>query len=353
MNSISEFINKISTLELNTFSRILIAIGIIVIFLIIRPLLSYLMIKIFKIKSTNNEKVKKSALYKPLKLFFLILGIYLAILFLNVPENIALLIKKLFRASIILLVAYAISNALKPDSVFLKTFLKKSKLSSNTRLLKVISSTSRIILYCLAGVIAISELGYDINGLIAGLGLSGLTIALAAQDTAKNLFGGLVIFFDKPFSIGEWIQTEEYDGIVEEITFRSTRIRTWDNSIATIPNSKIVDNSVINWTKMNLRRIQMNLILEYGTSLKQVCNFTNDIQTLLEGIDDIVKETIVVKFSAIEDSGYNIYICYKTPLIQYGNYMNLKENVNYKIMQILENNKINLAYPSQTIYLRK
>lgn len=352
MDNINLFIEKITSLELTTFSRVIISILIIILFFVARPLLSYVLIKVFKIRSSNNEKIKKSAFYKPLKIFFAILGIYLAILFLGVNDKILSIVNKAFSISIILLISYVISNALKPDSIFLKPFLKRTKLNSDPKIIKLITTCIRAVIFCVAGVIVISELGYDINGLIAGLGLSGLTIALAAQDTAKNLFGGLVILLDKPFALGEWIQTQNYEGIVEEITFRSTRIRTWDDSVATIPNSEIVNSSVVNWTKMNLRRIKINLILEFNTKLKQICDFTNDVQILLNEYD-IDKNSITVKFSDIEDSGYKVYISFKTPLKKYSDYMDLKENINYKIMQLLEKNKIELAYPSQTIYLKK
>lgn len=353
MDTINNIITKITSIELTTFSRILIAIGIVVFFLIIRPLLSYIMIKIFRVKGTNSEKIKKSSFYKPLKLFFLILGIYLAILFLNVPANILALATKLFRVIIIFLIATAISNSLKSDSLFIKTFLKKSKTTYDPKIVSLVCTIIRILIFCIAVVIAISELGYDINGLIAGLGLGSVTIALAAQDTATNLFGGLVIFFDKPFAIGEWIQTEKYEGIVEEITFRSTRIRTWDDSVATIPNSEMANSPIINWTKMSRRRVKLNLILEFNTKLKQVCDFTNDVHALLEKYDEVVNDTILVKFTEIVDSGYKVHICFRTPIKNYYEYMDLTENINYKIMQLLEKNKINLAYPSQTVYVKK
>lgn len=352
MDNINLLIDKITNLELTTTSRIIISILIIILFFVARPLLSYILIKVFKIRSSNNEKIKKSAFYKPLKIFFAILGIYLAILFLGVNEKILDIVNKAFSISVILLISYVISNALKPDSIFLKPFLKRSKLNSDPKIIKLVTTCIRAIIFCIAGVIVISELGYDINGLIAGLGLSGLTIALAAQDTAKNLFGGLVILLDKPFSLGEWIQTQNYEGIVEEITFRSTRIRTWNDSVATIPNSEIINSSVVNWTKMNLRRVKINLILEFKTKLKQVCDFTNDVQVLLNEYD-IKKDSIIVKFSDIEDSGYRVYISFKTPLKNYSDYMDLKENINYKIIQLLEKNKIELAYPTQTIYVKK
>lgn len=353
MDAINDILTKITNIELNTLSRIFIAIGIFVLFLLVRPLLSYIIIKIFKVKGTNSDKIKKSAFYKPLKLFFLILGIYLAILFLNVPATILAFATKLFRVAIIFLIATAISNSLKSDSPFIKAFLKKSKTTYDPKIVNLVCTIIRILIFCIAVVIVISELGYDINGLIAGLGLGSVTIALAAQDTATNLFAGLVIFFDKPFAIGEWIQTEKYEGIVEEITFRSTRIRTWDDSVATIPNSEIANSPITNWTKMSRRRVKFNLVLEFNTKLKQVCDFTNDVHELLEGYDEIIKDTILVKFSEIVDSGYKVHICFRTPIKNYYEYMDLTENLNYKIMQLLEKNKINLAYPSQTVYVKK
>lgn len=105
----------------------------------------------------------------------------------------------------------------------------------------------RAIIYIIAGFIVITLLGFNLNGLVAGLGIGGVIVTLAAQDTAKNLFGGLVIFLDKPFIVGDWIQMDKYEGTVEDITFRSTRVRTFENSVVNIPNSIISNSSIINW----------------------------------------------------------------------------------------------------------
>ena len=99
----------------------------------------------------------------------------------------------------------------------------------------------RGVIYVVAIFIIIANLGIDISGLIAGLGLGGVIITLAAQDTAKNLIGGVVIFLDKPFVVGDWIQMDTFEGTVEDITFRSTRVRTFENSVVNIPNSVIAN----------------------------------------------------------------------------------------------------------------
>ena len=127
-----------------------------------------------------------------------------------------------------------------------------------------------IVIYIIAGFIAITLLGVNLNGLVAGLGIGGVIVTLAAQDTAKNLFGGLVIFMDKPFVVGDWIQMDNYEGTVEDITFRSTRIRTFENSLVNIPNSIISNSSIINWSKMEKRRYRTNLYIQIDTPFEKL-----------------------------------------------------------------------------------
>ena len=121
-------------------------------------------------------------------------------------------------------------------------------------LLKII----RFVIYVIAIFLIITELGINLNGLIAGFGITGLIVTLAAQDTAKNLFGGVVIFLDKPFVVGDWIQFDKYEGTVEDITFRSTRIRTFENSVVNVPNSVLSNTSINNWSRMEKKKIQMH-----------------------------------------------------------------------------------------------
>ncbi len=350
METIINYIYQLITSNFNTIIHILIALGIIILFFIIGPFLTRYIIKLFKIQ---NDKIKTSSFYKPLKYFFTFLGIYLALLFLDLPTSITGVIHTVFRIGVIILFTIAFNNALKYSSNFMKKIFGKTSIGNNEHILKIISTILRTLLFCLTVLMITHELGYNISGLIAGLGLGGLTVALAAQDTAKNIFGGMVIFLDKPFQIGEWIETANYEGIVEEITFRTTRIRTWDDSVATIPNSMIADASLINWSKMSKRRIKMNLEVEFSTNLKQLSNFINDVKILLENHKDILTESIHVNFSEIANSGYKVEINCNTPLTSYYNYLNVKESINYKIVQLLAQHKISTAYPSTSVYVKK
>jgi MscS family membrane protein len=246
--------------DINSFSikRIIIAGLIIFSFYILKGLFSTLIIKLFKIK--GKENIKSNSFYKPLRIFFFAFGLYIALMILGPSVGFKAIINKLLRILIIILSTYSIGNIVAPKSKFEKQ-LRKKITKVNESVIKMICKTLRILIYIIGGVILISELGYNISGLIAGLGIGGVAIALAAQDTASNIIGALMIILDKPFEIGDWITVGSTEGSVEEFTFRSTRIREAKNSVVSIPNSVIVNSSITNWSKLKKRRIDMDLVL--------------------------------------------------------------------------------------------
>lgn len=177
-------------------------------------------------------------------------------------------------------------------------------------------------------------------------------MTLSAQDTAKNIFGGLVILFDKPFVIGDWIEVENYEGTVEDITFRSTRIRTFENSVVNIPNSILSNASIINWSKMEKRRYRMNLCLAQNTSLDKLEKFKARVENMLQSREAIYDDSIIVKFDTIADNGLNVLICSYTDSVDYTSFLKEKEDINCKIMKILREENIELAYDTKTVYLK-
>lgn len=191
------------------------------------------------------------------------------------------------------------------------------------------------------------------SGLVAGLGIGGVILTLAAQDTAKNLFGGLVVFIDKPFVVGDWIQMDTFEGTVEDITFRSTRIRTFENSVVNVPNSIISNASIINWSKMEKRRYKLNLIIELDTPLEKLERFKIRVQDMLQSREAIFDDSIIVKFDTIADNGLNVLVCSYTDSVDYASYLAEKEDINYKIMKILQEENIELAYDTKTVLLKK
>jgi len=336
----------------NTFSlkRIIIAVLVLITFYILKGLFSTIIIKIFKVKGSSN--IKNNSFYAPLKLFFSSLGIYLALLILGPTVWFSSTINKIFRIAIILIITFSIGSIVGPKSKF-EDRLKRKITKANDKMIRMICKLLKFIVYIIGAVILISELGYNISGLIAGLGVGGVAIALAAQDTASNIIGAIMIILDKPFEVGDWINVEGKEGCVEEFTFRSTRIREAKNSVVSIPNSVIVNSSITNWSKLEKRRISIDMVLEFDTKLKKVADVQNDILIYLENEEEILNDGLFVKFSDIKDDGYNLKIVCYTSIINYTDYMSYMDTLNFKLMSILNKHKVSLAYKSQTIYLKE
>ena len=353
MDNINNFVEAIKTSQI---VDILIAILIYILFRCLSKSLAYITIKIFKPKTKSKKEIKNNAFYTPLKTFFVILGLYLAILLIRKPLGINDWINNkidvLFKISIIILTANGIANSLTTNNKSVNKLKERMNPEVEDSMFKFILKGIRIIIYVIAGFIVITELGFNLNGLVAGLGIGSVVITLAAQDTAKNLFGGLVIFLDKPFIVGDWIEIEKYEGTVEDITFRSTRVRTFENSVVNIPNAVIANDSIINWSRMEKRRNKVNLCLEIDTPLEKVQIVQQRIKKMLIQHDDVIDDTIIVRFDNITDNGINLLVCSYTNSIDYASFLEEKEKINFKIMQILKEENVELAYDTKTVFVK-
>lgn len=353
MNQLTEFFGNI---QVSLIIDILIAVGIIFVFRILSSEFSYIIIRMFKLKTKNAKKIRESALYNPLKIFFIILGFYIAALFLKTPLNISKevmdVITKIFKIVTTLAIANGLAQSFNPKSTLVSEMKRKINKDMEDAMFSFVLKLIRGVIYVIAGFIVITELGFNLNGLIAGLGISGVIITLAAQDTAKNLFGGLVIVLDKPFTVGDWIAVSGFEGTVEDITFRSTRVRTFENSLVNIPNSTIANESIINWSKMEKRRYKANLCLELDTPLEKVEIIKERIRNVLLKHEQIEDDTIIVKFDAITNNGINVLVSSYTDSVDYVSYLAEKEKINYKIMQILKEENVKLAYDTKTVFVK-
>ncbi len=356
MENIRSFIETVKTIHLNQIIDVLIAILIYILFRCLSKSLAYMTIKIFKPKTKNKKEIKNNAFYNPLKIFYVVLGIYVAILFIRKPLGISdwwnLACDKIFKIAIIILFANGVANSLTTNNKNINKLKARMNPEVEDSMFKFVLKAIRIIIYVIAGFIVITELGFNLNGLVAGLGIGSVVITLAAQDTAKNLFGGLVIFLDKPFVVGDWIEVDKYEGTVEDITFRSTRVRTFENSVVNIPNAVIANDSIINWSRMEKRRNKVNLCLELDTPLDKVQKVQQRIKEMLMKHDDVIDDTIIVRFDNITDNGINLLVCSYTNSIDYASFLEEKEIINLKIMKILNEENVELAYDTKTIFVK-
>lgn len=353
MEQLVDFWNRLTSIQI---VDIIIAIGIIVFFRILSGTFSYMIIRIFKIKSKKAKEIKESAFFKPLKVFFIILGIYLAIVFLKVPlqinEQVMDIVTKAFKIISVIEIAVGLTNSFTSKTILGKKLRKSLSQKMDDTVFEFVLKVTRVFIYIVAIFLVLAILEINLTGLIAGLGLGGVIVTLAAQDTAKNLFGGVVIFIDKPFVVGDWIEMDNYEGTIEDITFRTTRIRTFENALVNIPNAIIADASVTNWSKMEKRRYKTNLCVELDTPLEKLELLKARIEKMLQERESVYDDSIIVRFDQITDNGINILIYTYTNSVSYASYLKEVEDINMKIMKILREENIELAYDTKTVYVK-
>lgn len=211
----------------------------------------------------------------------------------------------------------------------------------------------KVIVVIIGVSVIAKEWDYDLGALLTGLGLGGLALALAAQETIANLFGGITIMVDKPFVIGDWIQTPDVEGTVEDIGFRSTRIRTFDQALVTVPNSGLAKSNITNWSRMGKRKVSFNFSVTYDTTAQQLELLLSRIRDMLEGHPGIHHDTIFVNFDSFGENGLDILIYFFTKATDRKGYLDVKEDVNLRLMHILDELGIKLAYPSVSVYVEK
>ena len=354
MDQFTSFIENIKTLQI---VDILIAVAIILLFRILSSTFSYIIIRMFKFKAKKAKDIKESAFFKPLKLFFIILGVYLAVLFLKKPLNISQeimdLVTTIFKIISVIAFAIALAKSFTLKSTLIVKMRKKAKRQYDDASIEFALKIVRVIIYIIVAFIVLSLLKVDLTGLIAGLGIGGLIVTLAAQDTAKNLFGGVVIFIDKPFAVGDWVQMDNYEGTIEDITFRTTRIRTFENSLLNVPNSIISNASVINWSKMESRRYKVNIKIDLETPVEKLQRLKARVEEMLYNRENILDDSTIVRFDGIDENGINMLVYTYTNSTGYSSYLKEVEGINYKIIKILDEENIKVAHDNQDIYIKE
>ena len=303
------------------------------------------------------EKDSMEFLKKPLKLIFISTVMFFAFITQkNLMAEYPLLLSfviKMYRLTIILCIIYFIYAAVPVIMSAFNRLKHPDSILLDDTLLIFFAKIIKAVIVIIAVLIVLGEFGVNINGLITGVGLGGLTFALAAQDTASNIFGGLVIISDKPFAVGDWIQTASIEGTVEDISFRSTRIRTFDDALLVVPNSTLSSASITNWSKMNKRKVKFNIGLTYNTAPSQVKNIIADIETFLNSHKDIVSDTPLVKLDEFGSSSLNIMVMFFTSQTSLAELKRVREEINYEILDVVHRHESSFAFPSTSVYMEK
>ena len=340
-----------------SFTDIVIALFVFFIFLLLRSFVSRFIVKkieVYVSKSTNNfDNSLTVSLEGPIKFFPVVFGFFLASTFLNLEGKSEIFVDNLNRSLVTILIFWFIHQLIYPASLLIKSIeeiLSKDLLNWILRALKV--------LIVILGFAATLEIwGIKIGPIIAGLGLFGVAVALGAQDLFKNLISGILVLVEKRFKVGDWISVEGIiEGTVENIGFRSTVIRKFDKSLATIPNFQFAEKAVINQSEISNRRIDWMIGLEYKTTSEQLEKVRNDIIDHIKSNEEfIISENTpcAVNLNQFSASSIDILVRCYTKTNDYYEWLKIKDKFVIKVKQIVENAGASFAFPSQSIYVEK
>jgi len=327
--------------------------------LLLKKILAHLFTKaIFRAAqktSSEMDEMLLKKLNKPAEFLVLVTGFYLAVELLQLPKepsNIDGIARNLVQVLLTFNLAWFCYNMVSLLESWLGHWAGRTESTLDDHLIPFIRKSLRVFIVFLAVLLLIQNLGYSISGLLASLGLGGLAVALAAKDSLSNIFGSLMILLDRPFSIGDWVKAGEMEGTVEEIGFRSTRIRTFAKTLITVPNSSLMNLSIDNFSLMPKRRIKLTVGVTYATTPTQMRQAVAEIKQLLRTHPAIDQEFFLVNFTDFGASSLDIMVYCFTISTVWGEYLEAREDVCLKIMDLLEKLGLEIAFPSRTLYLR-
>lgn len=338
---------------------------------LISRVLSKLMFRLFmRFKSGAESKTFVELLVRPVEALLLFTVIYLAINQLDYPlQEVVFRRSSLINAKPTL---YEITLIEVIDKVFLFLFIfstfwiflriidfmanvfeykaSVSESKTDSQMVPFLKELSKIVTIIIAVFVILGAVfNLNVATIIAGLGIGGIAVALAAQDTLQNLLGSFTIFADKPFVVGDLVRIDKYEGTIEKVGFRSTLIRTLDKTLVVIPNKKMVDSPLENLSLRNLRRMKFNIGLKYDTPVETMRKICDEIEKFVNDHPATSPDTLV-SFDSFGESSLNIQILYFIEIVDYNEYMRIREDINYQIMQIVVKHGAGFAFPSQTVY---
>lgn len=352
------FDNFVSVIQ--SYLGIILAIVVFAVFFIFRKKFSKIILsltgKIIFVKQPELKKGFAESLMKPVSSYFIVLGAYIAVLIFQYKHsfvtNAMVYINGAFKIISILIACWCIINFISENLVDILG-KKNPNQQINNIAVKFIANVLRILTVCIAVVMVLSEFGYNISGLITGLGVGGLAVSLAAQDSLKSLISGFVIMFDKPFDVGDFIETADFSGTVEDITIRSTRIRKLDDTVIVVPNTKLSDDLITNYAKLTKRLVEFKIGLVYSTTSETLKKCEEEIKNYLEANEKVDSQSVRVRFVEYDDSSLNLQIRCYVFVTKIEDYYEALEEINFKIKEIVDANETDFAFPTQTIFIEK
>ena len=297
---------------------------------------------------TKIDDILINTIEKPMVAASGLAGVWFGVNYLSFSESVDHWINSFFAVLITLVGAWLITRLF--DSLvdeYLAPILANTETDLDDVLLPIVRRGVKVIIWVMAVIMALDNAGYDITTVLAGLGVGGLALALAAQDSAKNIFGVFTVFTDTPFKPGERIKAGGYDGTVTEIGLRSTKIKTLEGRTVVIPNAEFSNSAIENVSSEPARKVSLNLGLTCDMDEKKIEKAMQILRDIVAENKEVIREKPSVGFNAFGDFSLNVVFVY---YIKKGaDILGTQTRVNLEILKRFNKSKIELAFPTQTI----
>lgn len=314
------------------------------------------LVSVFSKTSFKYDELVIRALGKPLSAFVIVGCLYLAVqviaLGLVLDDEWRALITKTYLVAVGVVMIWAAYRLVDVFAAYLDDTFAADDTTVKGQFLPLIKQSLRIFTLIVGVLTILASLEVDVIALLGGLGIGGIAIALAAQDAVGNFIGTISIFADRPFKVGDWIIVgDKVDGNVEQIGFRSTKVRTWPKTLMSIPNKVLATEIVDNWSRMPKRRVKMTVGVTYSTTPEQMEELLRRIRELLMNDEGVDPDFFLVRFTDFGASSLDIFLYYFTKSIKWDEHLGVRERVNLNIMRSIRDMGLSIAFPTRSIHL--
>ncbi len=300
---------------------------------------------------SNLDDILVDMLEEPIVFTVIIMGVWIGFSQLNLSQGASYWLGKLYIVLITINVTWLIHRVFTAIiEEYIRPLTLKSESDLDDQLFPILKKGITSIVWIIGIIVALNNAGYNVGALIAGLGIGGIALAMAAKDTISNIFGGFTIFTDKPFKVGERVRIGSYDGTVTEIGIRSFRLRTLDGTIVTIPNLKVTEGMIENVSMEPARKIVLNLGLTYDTHPDKI-ELAIDILKSIASSHQFVNDDYKVAFNQFADSSLGLLLIYW--IAKNGDILQTQTDINLSILRKFNDNSLEFAFPTQTIHFNK
>lgn len=289
---------------------------------------------------------------KPLSMILITITLSFFVPVLQLPINFARYIIILLNILTPLFATIGLYQAVDLLAYYMNRAASKTDTTLDDQLVPLVRRALKVFVVLIGFLIILQNLNFNVTALLAGISIGGLALALAAQDTIKNLFGSVMIFVDRPFQIGDWINFDGKDGTVEEVGFRSTRVRTFANSVISVPNGRIADMTVDNLGLRTYRRFSTNITITYDTPPALIQVFVDGLRQIVEQHPDTRKDYFHVYVNNLNSHSIDIlfYIFFSVP--GWPEELKARHEIILQIMELAETLGVQFAFPTQTLHIQ-